>query len=30
LEYLKTVFDFALDRQDIGPALRDHLRKKLQ
>jgi len=30
LEYLKTVFDFAIDRADIGPELRDHLRKKLQ
>jgi UTP--glucose-1-phosphate uridylyltransferase len=30
LEYLKTVFDFALDREDIGPALSEHLRKKLQ
>lgn len=30
LEYLKTVFNFALDREDIGPALRDYLRKKLQ
>jgi UTP--glucose-1-phosphate uridylyltransferase len=30
LEYLKTVFDFALDRQDIGKELREHLRKKLQ
>jgi UTP--glucose-1-phosphate uridylyltransferase len=29
LEYLKTVFDFALDRKDIGPELSDHLRKKL-
>lgn len=29
LEYLKTVFDFALERADIGPALGDHLRKKL-
>jgi UTP--glucose-1-phosphate uridylyltransferase len=29
LEYLKTVFDFALEREDIGPALNDHLRKKL-
>jgi len=29
LEYLKTVFDFALQRDDIGPSLRDHLRKKL-
>ncbi|MDB5184601.1 MAG: Nucleotidyl transferase [Candidatus Saccharibacteria bacterium] len=30
LEYLKTVFDFALDREDVGPALKDFLRKKLQ
>lgn len=30
LGYLKTVVDFALDREDIGPALREHLRKKLQ
>lgn len=30
LEYLKTVVDFALDRDDIGPELRNHLRKKLQ
>lgn len=30
LEYLKTVFDFALEREDIGPALREHLRNKLQ
>ena len=30
LEYLKTVFDFALDREDIGAELRDHLREKLQ
>lgn len=30
LEYLKTVFDFALDRQDIGGELEDHLREKLQ
>jgi UTP--glucose-1-phosphate uridylyltransferase len=29
LEYLKTVFDFALKRDDIGPALTEHLRKKL-
>lgn len=29
-EYLKTVFDFALERDDIGPELRDHLRDKLQ
>lgn len=30
LEYLKTVFDFALERDDMGPALAEHLRKKLQ
>lgn len=30
LEYLKTVFDFALRRSDIGPELREHLRNKLQ
>jgi UTP--glucose-1-phosphate uridylyltransferase len=30
LEYLKTVFDFALLRDDIGPALRQHLHDKLQ
>jgi UTP--glucose-1-phosphate uridylyltransferase len=29
LEYLKTVFDFALERQDIGDELGDYLRKKL-
>jgi UTP--glucose-1-phosphate uridylyltransferase len=29
LEYLKTVFDFALERGDIGPALQKHLRDKL-
>ncbi|MEK7599947.1 MAG: sugar phosphate nucleotidyltransferase [Patescibacteria group bacterium] len=29
LEYLKTVFDFAIEREDIGPELRDHLQKKL-
>jgi UTP--glucose-1-phosphate uridylyltransferase len=29
LEYLKTVFDFALEREDIAPELRDHLRKRL-
>jgi UTP--glucose-1-phosphate uridylyltransferase len=29
LEYLKTVFDFALKRDDIGPELKEHLRKKL-
>jgi len=29
LEYLKTVFDFAMLRDDIGPELSDHLRKKL-
>ena len=30
LEYLKTVFDFALKREDIGPELSDYLRQKLQ
>jgi UTP--glucose-1-phosphate uridylyltransferase len=30
LEYLKTVFNFALEREDIGPALEAYLRKKLQ
>jgi UTP--glucose-1-phosphate uridylyltransferase len=30
LEYLKTVFDFALEREDIGPELKAHLRNKLQ
>jgi UTP--glucose-1-phosphate uridylyltransferase len=30
LEYLKTVFDFALERPDIAPELTDYLRKKLQ
>ena len=30
LEYLKTVFDFALQRDDIGPELRDHLSGKLK
>ncbi len=29
LEYLKTVFDFALKRKDIGEELSNHLRKKL-
>lgn len=29
LEYLKTVFDFALDRDDVGPELREHLQKKM-
>lgn len=29
LEYLKTVFDFGLERDDIGPKLREHLLKKL-
>ena len=29
LEYLKTVFDFAIARDDIGPSLKDHLQKKL-
>jgi UTP--glucose-1-phosphate uridylyltransferase len=30
MEYLKTVFDFALEREDIGAELSAHLRKKLQ
>jgi UTP--glucose-1-phosphate uridylyltransferase len=30
LEYLKTVFDFALQRDDIGGDLSDYLREKLQ
>lgn len=30
LEYLKTVFDFALERPDISKELAEHLRKKLQ
>lgn len=30
MEYLKTVFDFALEREDIGPELREHLSRKLQ
>jgi UTP--glucose-1-phosphate uridylyltransferase len=29
LEYLKTVFDFALKREDIAPELKRYLRKKL-
>lgn len=29
LEYLKTVVDFALKREDIGPALRKYLRNRL-
>ena len=29
LEYLKTVYDFALEREDIGPKLKEHLQKKL-
>jgi UTP--glucose-1-phosphate uridylyltransferase len=29
LEYLKTVYDFALQRSDIGPALQEYLRTKL-
>ena len=29
LEYLKTVFHFALERDDIGPELKSYLRKKL-
>lgn len=30
LEYLKTVFDFALEREDIKPELSQYLRQKLQ
>jgi UTP--glucose-1-phosphate uridylyltransferase len=30
LDYLKAVFDFALERDDVGPELANHLRKKLQ
>jgi UTP--glucose-1-phosphate uridylyltransferase len=30
LEYLKTVFDFALQREDIGPKLSEYLQKKLK
>jgi UTP--glucose-1-phosphate uridylyltransferase len=30
LEYLKTVFDFALKREDIGPDLKAYLRNKLK
>ena len=30
LEYIKTVFDFVLKRDDIGPELKEFLRKKLQ
>lgn len=30
LEYLKTVFDFALEREDIKPELSEYLRQKLQ
>ncbi len=29
LEYLKTVVDFALEREDIGPDLREHLKRRL-
>ncbi len=29
LDYLKAVFDFALDREDVGPDLIEHLRKRL-
>ena len=29
LEYIKTVVDFALERDDIGPELREHLRSRL-
>jgi UTP--glucose-1-phosphate uridylyltransferase len=30
LEYLKTVFNFALRREDTGPALKEYLRERLQ
>jgi UTP--glucose-1-phosphate uridylyltransferase len=30
LEYLKTVFNFALKRDDIAPALKDYLRQQLE
>lgn len=30
LEYLKTVFDFALQRDDIGPELREYLQSRLK
>lgn len=30
IEYVKTVIDVALDREDIGPELKDYLRNKLQ
>jgi UTP--glucose-1-phosphate uridylyltransferase len=30
LDYLKTNIDFALKREDFGPALRDYLREKLE
>lgn len=30
LEYLKTVMDFGLERDDIGPELREHLLQKLK
>lgn len=30
LEYLKTVFEFALQRDDIAPALTEFMKKKLQ
>jgi UTP--glucose-1-phosphate uridylyltransferase len=29
LEYVKTVIDFALERDDIGPELREHLKSRL-
>ncbi len=29
VDYLKTVFDFALDREDIGDELRDYFKRKL-
>jgi UTP--glucose-1-phosphate uridylyltransferase len=30
LEYLKTVFDFALNHEDIGPELREYLRELIK
>jgi UTP--glucose-1-phosphate uridylyltransferase len=29
MEYLKTVIDFALDREDLGDGLRNYLKEKL-
>lgn len=29
LEYIKTVIDFALDREDISKEVRDHIRSKI-